>query len=389
VRSLHRRGARALQRALIRFRVYTVPEAVTMLCTNGFSWGDLGSDDNVINFQRTILDLQLSLEDSFVRAAAATGAPAVLLCDRGAMDGAAYMPRPLWAEMLRRHARDLGAEAFDLDRAEIAYCDRYDAIFHMVTAAAGAERFYTLENNTAARHETPDLARGQDAKTQTAWSKHPRQIVFDNSAKSLGFEGKLQRVVESAAKIVGLPVLPKGTRKFLLEETPVEATFARHSVALTSFTVTKTFLLGAPTAVTPRDVSFDVGGPAASDLPRVAHSYVRKRTQAGAASYGYAAVLVDPVTGERFERKRRCTPREYAAYLANADPQRKPIHQQRFHFLWCNQSFVIHKYLDRNLAILHCQAARQDGSIDFPPFLRVKAEITTDQTLSAHHLSTL
>ncbi len=31
---------------------------------------------------------------------------------------------------------------------------RYDAVFHLVTAAQGAERFYTLENNEA-RSETP------------------------------------------------------------------------------------------------------------------------------------------------------------------------------------------------------------------------------------------
>ena len=32
---------------------------------------------------------------------------------------------------------------------------RYDAVFHLVTAAQGAERFYTLENNQA-RSETPE-----------------------------------------------------------------------------------------------------------------------------------------------------------------------------------------------------------------------------------------
>ena len=35
---------------------------------------------------------------------------------------------------------------------------RYDAVFHLVTAANGAERFYTLENNQA-RSETPQQAR--------------------------------------------------------------------------------------------------------------------------------------------------------------------------------------------------------------------------------------
>jgi hypothetical protein len=32
---------------------------------------------------------------------------------------------------------------------------RYDGVFHLVTAAIGAEKFYTLANNTA-RSETPE-----------------------------------------------------------------------------------------------------------------------------------------------------------------------------------------------------------------------------------------
>ena len=77
--------------------------------------------------------------------------------------------------------------------------------------------------------------------------------------------------------------------------------------------------------------------------------------------------------------KRRILRREYEAHLATADPRRKPIAQRRLHFLYGNQSFVVHQYVDRDLAILHCQAARPDGSIDFPPFLKVGPEIHDSQ----------
>ena len=101
--------------------------------------------------------------------------------------------------MLRRQ----NGEDFDLDRFENSLCDRYDAVFHLVTAATGAERFYSLENNVT-RTEAPDVARDQDSKTQRAWAKHARQIVFDNSSGHLGFEGKLRRVVEECAKLVAV-----------------------------------------------------------------------------------------------------------------------------------------------------------------------------------------
>lgn len=45
---------------------------------------------------------------------------------------------------------------------------RYDAVIHMVTAAIGAERFYTTENNSV-RTETPEQARELDIKVLNAW----------------------------------------------------------------------------------------------------------------------------------------------------------------------------------------------------------------------------
>ena len=385
------------------FRVYTVPEVATLLFTNGVSFGDLGAgDEAVCAFQRAILESQLTLEDGFARVAAATRQPAVLLCDRGAMDGSAYMDKALWESLLKQrsaeqlaaahsqHGHAHGEDApmiefrlFSPERVERALCERYDAVFHLVTAAAGAARFYTLENNVA-RTETPEDARCADARTQLCWARHPRQIVFDNSAVDLGFEGKLRRVVEAAARLVGLPVLPKSTRKFILHvKPPSSEVFESHGVKLTSFSVTKTFLEpnaalsqrrgGAVVVKTLADMSPE---PTPRGAPVFKYAYVRKRSQAGANSYGYAEVWVDPVTDEVNEKKRRCSPREYAAYLGTADTSRKPVEQSRLHFLWCNQSFVIHSYQDKVLAILHCQAARPDGSIDFPPFLQVGDEIT-------------
>lgn len=389
------------------FRVFTVPEAATMLFVNGASVADFGRGESmIIAFQKAVLDGQIALENGFARVAAATRSPAVLLCDRGALDGSAYMSRKLWCELLESRQRVLikrqpndrkqralsqlihakGQELARQERSEAGrssihdmlertLCERYDAVFHLVTAAAGAERFYSLENN-AARSEPLEGAREADIKTQRAWAPHPRHIVFDNSAGELGFEGKLQRVVEATAKLVGLPVLPKSTRKFIIaSEPPDDSVFIHHGVKLTSFYVTKTFLA--------RPSMADM-----SDDETYSHSYVRLRLQSdGSTSYGLATVNIDPATGARIERKRRCTPREYFAHVANADPARIPVRQRRLHFLYDNQSFVVHQYLDRACSILHCQAARVDGTIKFPPFLQIGVEITKDHRFSAYHLS--
>jgi hypothetical protein len=44
-------------------------------------------------------------------------------------------------------------------------------VIHMVTAADGAEAFYTNSNNSA-RGETVDQAKEMDKKTQNAWIHH-------------------------------------------------------------------------------------------------------------------------------------------------------------------------------------------------------------------------
>jgi hypothetical protein len=50
-----------------------------------------------------------------------------------------------------------------------------DMVIHLVTAADGAEEFYTLENN-AARTETPQVAKMLDKMTQGVWNGHPNYV---------------------------------------------------------------------------------------------------------------------------------------------------------------------------------------------------------------------
>lgn len=58
---------------------------------------------------------------------------------------------------------------------------RYDAVIHMVTAAIGAERFYTTENNSV-RTETPEQARELDIKVLNAWVPLLSSITFSLSS---------------------------------------------------------------------------------------------------------------------------------------------------------------------------------------------------------------
>lgn len=216
-----------------------------MLFTNGASFRDLDTDDRQIAFQvrcwllsslsspfgqksqssliicsspcllqAAVMNTQIHLEDTFARIAMAHAkrpedgtkprTPSVLLCDRGTMDGCAYLDKRLWRRLLQEY--DIPNEVAIRDQ-------RYNAVFHLVTAANGAEPFYTLDNN-ATRLESPEEARKLDLELQRAWNGHPRLMVFNNSTD---FEGKLERVVNSLSRLLGLPSSRRCFRKFRLK----------------------------------------------------------------------------------------------------------------------------------------------------------------------------
>lgn len=304
------------------FEVIMAPEAFTILCSNGLSLDYFGTDGMDIVIQGTVLDLQETMEDGMEAILKARGKPAVLLCDRGMMDGAAYMGVERFQKFLRSRNKEIA------DARE----GRYNAVFHMVTAADGAEQFYTLENNDA-RSETAEEAIVLDQKTQKAWVGHPRLLVLDNSTD---FEGKMQRLIESMAKLVGLPTnLSRSSAKFKLKGLPDLSQF---TVEYQIFEVEKVYL-----------VNPDIGSnKSVSERYEDQYTNVRKRTsigkdgqRLGGSVYGLTEVQ-KTADGNMIEKKRIINSREYASCLKQRDVSRHIVRQQRISFLYRHQSFNIH-----------------------------------------------
>jgi hypothetical protein len=137
----------------------------------------------------------LQIEDSYRGLAelnAAKGIRSVLICDRGAMDPSAYMDREDWLRMLQ-----------EMELEEISLRDhRYDVIIHLVTAAKGAEPFYTLQNN-ATRTEGIETAIKVDKAVMNAWVGHASLQVIDNESVS-NFNDKCDQVVRAVSTRLGL-----------------------------------------------------------------------------------------------------------------------------------------------------------------------------------------
>ena len=98
-----------------------VAEAFTILASNGMSLNFFTTEGMDIQIQQTVMDVQMALEDGVERILRARGKPAVMMCDRGTMDGSAYMAKETWEALLA-----------DRNTTETEIRDnRYNAVFHV------------------------------------------------------------------------------------------------------------------------------------------------------------------------------------------------------------------------------------------------------------------
>lgn len=162
--------------------VVLVNECATELLAQGITPDSCGS---VLGFQRHVFDLQLEKEDRL----AGMSPDAVVLLDRGLMDNAGYLPDDELDMLLSERG---------MTRAD-AYA-RYDTVVHLVTAAIGAEKFFSHETNEH-RLEGVEEAVRVDEALRAGWSGHPNLQVVNNEGT---FEDKLNRAIAAVLEVVGM-----------------------------------------------------------------------------------------------------------------------------------------------------------------------------------------
>ena len=127
------------------YKVFVVSEAATELINGGIRpFGDNALE--MYEFQRCVMDTQLSKEKIFERIANNTKQDTIILCDRGIFDNRAYVSDKEFKELLKERS---------LNEMEVS--SSYDMVIHLVTAAKGAKEHYTTANNSA-RTETVEEA---------------------------------------------------------------------------------------------------------------------------------------------------------------------------------------------------------------------------------------
>ncbi|KAG5881998.1 hypothetical protein JTB14_028599 [Gonioctena quinquepunctata] len=342
------------------WKVFRVPETASVLFSGGVKFSDL-DENEVVNFQENLLKTMLQIEDTFFELGRTCKRNCLIICDRGAMDASAFISKEKWESIMSENSWN-SVELRD---------NRYNQIIHMVSAANGAEEFYTLEDHTC-RSESVELARELDIKAAASWVGHPYFDVIDNSTD---FEDKIRRMIGSVCHKIGIDTgdrLLKNSRKhkFLVEgPLPADSVFPPFQ----DFEVIHNYLQ--------------------SNSPNQVR--LRKRGQKGHYSYIHTVRRQNQPGGQVIEVKTQISHRDYINLLAQKDNSHFTIYKRRRCFIHNNQYFQLDLYEQpshprcRGLILLETYSALEEVLLfnTLPSFLNIKMEVTGNPDYSMYNLS--
>ncbi|KAF6204150.1 hypothetical protein GE061_002490 [Apolygus lucorum] len=342
------------------WKVFRVPETATVLLSGGIKFSDLSADE-AYKFQENLLKTMIQIENTFFELAETCPRDCLIICDRGAMDASAFISKEKWEKLMA---------ANNWNNVELRD-NRYNQIVHMVTAANGAEDFYSIEDH-ACRSEGVELARDLDYNAAAAWVGHPYFDVIDNSTE---FEKKIRRMIASICQKMGIDTGDRlltnaRKRKFLVKgPIPSDSEFP----AFQDFDVVHNYLTNVNPSMQAR---------------------LRKRGQKG--HWSYTHTLRKPkMHGQVVEVKTQLTHRDYINLLSQKDDSHFTIYKLRRCFLDNNQYFQLDVYKDpchprcNGLMLLETYSALEDGRLEacLPKFLNIDSEVTDDPSFSMYNLS--
>ena len=331
------------------YKVFTIPEVPTMFTQAGMDYLTKNAD-LFYEGEKATLEIQLALEDKFQRMAEACTEPCVIVCDRGAMDISAYMKPEMWEQITQA----VGTSTQELRD------QRYDAVLHLVSAADGAEQYYTTSNN-ASRNEAADeqglaIARMLDKKVIEAWTGHSHLRVINNHDD---FDKKMNRVIKEISSVLGLPQTIQEERKYIVEVTGELPDSIESDI-------TQTYLTGEP------------------------GSEIRLRRRGWQGKFVNVHTIKKQVSPtEELVIERQVTGNLYQSLLQQADPYRQTIHKLRKSFIWKGQYFELDTYHGplEGLVILETKGVAEGESVKFPPFIKVNEEITGNTAYYNYNLA--
>ncbi len=314
--------------------VLFIPETATELISGGVAPWTCGTN---FDYQVCQMGLQNFKEETFMRAARTMPEERILIvCDRGQFDNKAYMTDAEFSRIAER-----------MGFTEEELYARYDAVFHLVTAANGAREYYTLANNEA-RYETAEQAVALDNALIRCWSGHKRLSVIGNS---MGFEEKMKTLIREISDFLGEKEPATVKRKFLIAYPDVSV--FENDEQCHKVEVVRTYLKSAK------------------------NEEIRIRRRGVGSKYTYFLNSKTDTAGGSVETERQLTADEYEVLLKQADPDMREIKKTRYCFTYAGQYFELDLYsLWKHQAIIETETKNKDSEIVFPESVKVIRELT-------------
>ena len=345
-------GKTSAQKSLIEelektgYKVFFVQETATELLNMGVNPDTLGGGtEGLYLFQKAIFELQERKEEAIERMAKTFPAEKkVVIYDRGLTDGKGFGGKEIYDKIL-----------YEENRNEFAVRDRYDAVFHLVTAAKGAEAFYGNSTNEV-RRENLEEARIADEKIVSAWTGHPHLRVIGNNMRN--FDKKIADLVKSVKNFLGEPVAKEIEKKYLIEYPDVDNLLRMPNCQKS--TITQIYLKSEP-GVDRR---------------------IRQREQGGYITYTYTEkrpVEQSDGTFARYEDERQISVKEYNTLLKEADYRKHTIVKDRYNVVENEVTYEIDVYPFWNdRAIMEIELDDENDIYTIPDFVSVVRDVTCE-----------
>ena len=302
------------------------------------------------NYQLHLIQLQGAKENAFTEIARTmTSNKILIVCDRAAMDNCAYMTAEEFSWVLKQ-----------LQVGKVELRDQYDAVFHLVTAAKGAEKYYTLSNNQA-RTETVEEAAALDDKLIAAWTGHPYFRIIDNTTE---FEEKMLRLIQEITTYLGESDPMKVQRKFLIERPKARVLESLPNCERVD--IIQTYLKTDENT-----------------------EQLRIRQRGSNGHYIYFKKRKRKLSDMKVvEEEERLSQEEYLSLMVQADPAYRTIHKERYCLSVNGLYYEIDIFPDLpDTAIMEIKLHSRDQEISFPKGIHVIREVTNDPAYSNHEMA--
>lgn len=322
------------------YKVFIVEEMATNVINSGAAPWVITNEA----FQEMLIKLQHSRNkvyyDMAKQYAKSNNVDVIIIFDRGIPDGLGFMDEFTYHKLLVANGLN-----------ETVAQDYYDGVFHLVTAADGAEEFYTCENNTA-RTETPAEAIERDKGCIKAWTGHPHLRVITNDCN---FENKMDKLLEEVYTLLGVPVPVEIERKYLIEMPDMAELQNKHEC--TTVDIIQTYLVNKESGTERR---------------------IRQRGVNGDYSFYYTEKKkISNVSREEVERK--ITQTEYIKLMTEADTTLHQVKKRRTCFV-CDGTYFeldVYPFWD-DKAVVEVELTNESKSVTLPNEFKLIKEVTED-----------